>query len=346
MVNTRELKSAIGGGGGKGVRLARASTVLGVCFWLSACADQNTPVEPSGRVGPPPSAQIGWLGIQGQSAFLLESDAIIISDDDGTKFAFDWNTKSVVILSSAGNPAVRIPVPSTDLADVANLFIAMSELDSLSSIVRSMPFNGGEWQQQSNPLGLEQPINSAARLELTVDLPAVNSSSRIRFRRTGQMSAGGNRYSPTPLYLGEDPCNGIRRGIAQRHFDWQSKRGTKLDDLRAVATNIADLEWDYASATWTVKPANIGTVALELLTNGLAIVSGNIESRISAVLYNSYGCGGQPIFAGPYGGFGGMGGGEFGVYSCNNELWEISFDGGVTWHPVTIQNCGIRKATN
>lgn len=144
----------------------------------------------------------------------------------------------------------------------------------------------------------------------------LNSSRGFSFAQYGGTSA--------------DACTNVVNDAVSTASDYFNKRSSFIKDIWEVAVAEAANELIKFLPVGSGAEAALGT---KLLEHRAAAVNVNVL----AFVWNTYGCSQRTVFAGP-------------VYLpgnytqstnvvCQNQHWDISFDGGNTWHGIWVRVC-------
>jgi hypothetical protein len=122
-----------------------------------------------------------------------------------------------------------------------------------------------------------------------------------------------------------DMCNAIATSAVQRVNDYMNHRTSWIKDLWNATTGLG-LE-HYAPGS---------TSFADVITGHL---NPTIAVGVMALYWNQYNCANEQVEAGP---FYLSNSHSSGHMVCTTQSgWEISFDGGATWYPISVKVCQL-----
>jgi hypothetical protein len=123
-------------------------------------------------------------------------------------------------------------------------------------------------------------------------------------------------------------CDKIAQTAIEPVRNYKAKRHDFLTD----AFNAAD---EIASHVFHLIPGS--TAASYYVQNSLGLSNAGIGVSVYALYWNQYGCSHKHVYGGTV--YQHSGGG--GSMVCQDQRWEISFDGGGTWSPIWVTVCWL-----
>lgn len=126
---------------------------------------------------------------------------------------------------------------------------------------------------------------------------------------------------------GSNPCEQIATEAVNAAFDYFSGRTSFIKNVWGIALPVAADEFKRH-----MPPGTQAAVSFTDLLTGTAY--SKVKVGAEALYWNQYDCSNKKVEVGPFY-FSGSGGN----WVCEPEHWEISFDGGETWHPIVVTVC-------
>jgi hypothetical protein len=114
---------------------------------------------------------------------------------------------------------------------------------------------------------------------------------------------------------------------------YRDTRNSVLNTLKEIAATTIEMD-QYGRPT--VHLPNLPTLAYKLENQIAEESDAYIEMAFWAGMYTGFGCK-DNNWPDASGSIGTLGGGL--SLQCHNEGWEISYDGGNTWDPITVSVC-------
>ena len=137
-----------------------------------------------------------------------------------------------------------------------------------------------------------------------------------------------------------DMCSDVAGAVIPKKLHFRTHRTSLLRDVVVAAVTegvnqVRDKIFPPGSAILSVA----AVAATEHWHAQLSI-------SVLAYYWNTYNCSQKQVRLGPVfvSGGPGSGGGGHVVFDCREDIWQISFDGGRTWHRVTVTVCEVNYA--
>lgn len=340
--------------GYKSAARLRTVPLLALAVVMSGCADaSNSPTGLAGAIDVSsfrPNASTSSIG-QG---------TITAHTSDGMSYTLDPVQSEIRV----GDGSVIALTPE-QLAVASTAFRSTANGDIYSADAEA-EWNSGGPCQPGTP-GCYQDQSLPGETVETSGVEPQATASRIAVRFSGVVN--GSEYRGTRFGVMPGPLHaGIRRHVAAkraalRSADFQiastpscleisqtmynvsqryrQSRGSYFNNLKSFLSPDSYIGVD-ATGRPTFKVPNFAQKAIDadmLAHNELTDVT---ELQFLGALYSAYGCWNNQwsdVTAS-----GGFGSGTSLVYTCRAEIWEISYDGGVTWEPIQVDVCEYQQA--
>jgi hypothetical protein len=180
----------------------------------------------------------------------------------------------------------------------------------------------------------------------------VNTSTSSQNTNAGPVLYRRAISSPGPLValalFGSDPCETIGTAIGHRRYllmHQALQQKLIVDTFKASVSAAVEADGELKIGLGDARAA-----IMNLMVDVAVNKADKIANNFLTMQWNQAGCRNAPIQAGPHfvpKSFSGLAGsGTTLALECVDEIWEISFDGGVTWEPKVVQNCDVRKKMN
>jgi hypothetical protein len=267
--------------------------------------------------------------------------------DDGTSYTLE--VANGVVRRGDG---LRIVLSQEQVAMMATAFDGMVNNDRLANAVDLEPAPNadcarGGYCDASVKLGAGEVVGSTGtEYSTTIVAEQVGSGNILARRSTGN---GGSSREPGARIRDVDAstnsdwppnCVDISRAIHDATGEYRRTRSSVLNTLGDVAATTFEID-QYGRPT--IHLPNLQTLGYVLEQQIYAKEMAELTLNVFATMYASYGCWGNNSSNWPASSFGTLNGSgtATGTLSleCHSEEWEISYDGGNTWSPITVTAC-------
>lgn len=265
-------------------------------------------------------------------------DGTIGVSDGLTEFRVDTANGEIWIQDVGGGGAIYLEYDEELLGQLLDFVGGVSLGDANAdamAVLHPWENSGGEPFRFG---GLSETIGLAHQYR-----PLLRRPSKL----VGPSSSLGQSMPATPLYLPEwnTDCPSIAEAIGYSRLDYLSGRGSAFQNLRNVQGIPSEfVVWKNGRPTVEIDDLRNFFVSIGMTLAELAVKGTSLD--LQRVFYNSYNCQQYIAVQVPQPGdvFVGNGGGSNGsAMFCTKrtEMWEISYNGGLTWYPlpVTVTSC-------
>lgn len=263
---------------------------------------------------------------------------ITVHHTDGTSFTLNAGAREVRV-----STGIVIKLSPEQTAEIATAFRATTIGDPLAGEIDRTPpppsgcgpESGGVCESAlpsiDGPSVLVRQVSKSAKTKpgKTFGLgPLSYTKPRSKPSSTESSNIG---IASTSDYGWPPSCLDMAREMFAMTPRYRATRNSVLNTLKEIASTTFELD-DYGRPT--VRLPNLPTLAYTLMNQMADESDAFIQMQYWAGMYTGYGCTANNW---PDAGGGGGGGGL--TLECHNEGWEISYDGGRTWHPIEVSVC-------
>ncbi len=269
-----------------------------------------------------PSPTIATSQLKAKSVEPVRNNLYIV-DDDGTGYTLD--VASQEIRMSDGRVLILDAEQTTDAIGAFSRTITTDPISYEVSQLTYIPDCGQVVCEYSSSPG--QATGVLWRRSTSSD-PGNRKGLDIG-RRPSKPTGG-----PTTAQSSSDRCSEVASIAVSRAQEYANSRTSFIKSVWPFAVEEA------TNALKKFMPR--GTSVAQYWADKIAQhYATSTAVGILAYTWNTYGCSDRRVTVGPVymnsGGSGGGGGG--GNYVCEDQRWEISFDGGQTWAPIWVKVC-------
>jgi len=310
---------------------------------LHACAE--SPVAPASKAPPPrPLKSVSYIDP-------YTSAITVVDDDDGTQYTLNPATNEIQVSDGSFielDPALTATFAAAfeGTVETDQIIPSMSNL-SLDCTPYELPGKDGRGCQEEQVVTSPGAQLGTARSGVKPKRNATTAAT-ILWRRASSVSAVGSAFDGRPamhtsvdqvfaLDFG-DPCVDVLNSVAPNISVFSQQRTSFLQTIRDIVGGelvSRGGEWAFERTLTSGSGA-----AAAVLTKLADAASARVSVSILAYVWNTNSCGTHvPVAQVTLGGTGGGGSGGSGGLVCHLEGWEISFDGGNTWSPITVKVC-------
>jgi hypothetical protein len=265
----------------------------------------------------------------------------------GTSFTLDAAAEAVFV-----SDGTVITLSPEEAATIATAFYSTSNGDTLSSAIDTEEGRCGQGGYCEQSVTFGGPSADTADGQSVLLVRHVSTSTKTKRGTTFGLSTinYANLLSPnhqnksrssepttvgieSTEYYGWPPsCLDIARQMYAMAPTYREARNVVLNVLKDIANQAVEFD-DQGRPT--IHLPNVPSLAYNLMTRIEEESDAYIQMQFWAGMYVGFGCGDNnwPDASGS----GSLGGGL--TLECHDEGWEISYDGGTTWDPITVSVC-------
>ena len=310
---------------------------------LHACADN--PVAPTASTKAPPQPLKSISSIDPST-----SEITIVDDDDGTQYTFIPATNEIRVSDGS-----YIELDASQAAMFAAEFQGTLEMDqiipSMNSLTLDCTIDYNAAKPGRCPEDQRPTLIGGAQGSAQASAPQSGSAvtrTTVLWRRTTSVPADRaqlrastamrSTLGPVLSLSYGDPCVDVLNAGASQAAVFTRNRTTAMATARDAVVGELALRGSELVLEKTLPSGSAAAAAV--ITEIADRAAARIAVSILAYVWNTNSCGTHvPVAQITLGGAAGGGGGGGGGLTCHNEGWEISFDGGETWSPITVRVC-------
>jgi hypothetical protein len=247
----------------------------------------------------------------------------IVDADDGTQYTLDILAREirmsdgrVLVLDSLQTLQATAAFSQTIATDPVSAEVAHFTYTPICSKIDPCPQPDFAVTQPPPPMWreghAERPIRRHARVS--------------RQERQGDLGLGAFAFAS---FTSTDPCSDVANVAVTSVTNYANSRTRFIKDPWPLATSIGN------SALRKMIPP-FSSAAQKFADMVTLHYNTSTQVNVLAFYWNTYSCSSKHVTAGPI--YQSSGGGSS-TYTCEDQRWEISFDGGKTWSPIWVRVC-------